>query len=149
MKSVYRIPALLGMSLILWWSCQQPSSTATGEKEASVPADINPNGSSELALMMREMTEYQKRLRSGLADEALPEFPEYFYAISAVNHTSGIIKDKALFNGFVQSWLSSMEALHVAPRSERNTLYKLTVEQCLACHRQHCQGPIPMIQGLY
>jgi hypothetical protein len=137
---------LFVLSGVLWLACQNPANPEPNQDAKRT--DVNPNGSSELAKMMREMTDYQKSLKAALEQDELPEFPEYFYAITGVGYTEGIIRDKALFDGFAAAWLTSMETLHASEPEERHALYKLTVEQCLACHSQHCQGPIPMIKGL-
>jgi hypothetical protein len=133
--------AILLLSLLAL-SCSG-NSTAENPKK-----DINPNGSSELALLMRDITSYQKALKNDIQQEQLPPIPAEFYRITEVSYTPGIIADKALFDGYAQIWLQSLEELAVSPKTERAEKYEISLNLCLACHQQHCQGPIPMIKGL-
>ncbi len=35
-----------------------------------------------------------------------------------------------------------------APQGEKRDAYNSLIETCVACHQQHCQGPIPRIQKM-
>ena len=35
-----------------------------------------------------------------------------------------------------------------APQAEKRDAYNSLIETCVACHQQHCQGPIPRIQKM-
>ena len=59
----------------------------------------------------------------------------------------------AVFREKSSEYLERMDAViglveAKAPQAEKRDAYNALIETCVACHQQHCQGPIPRIQKM-
>ncbi len=112
-------------------------------------SQLNPNGDSELALLMRSMTTYMEVIKDSLQKEApIPECPTEFEALMVAKETEGMIKDRNHFNAYADQWLSDLNQVCTSSGSNRVKAYERLRSSCLNCHQSYCQGPIPKIQRL-
>ncbi len=120
------------------------------EQASGQTAGLNPNGDSELALLMREMTDFMRQSLDSLQKESpVPKVPDKLQGLTTADATEGMIQDRNHFNGFASMWLSKAKTLDTAQSlASRREAYQSLQQSCLSCHSQYCQGPIPMIQGL-
>lgn len=145
MKSIILALSVVGLML----SC-------SNEKAENQPSEVNrnhqslnPNGDSELALLMRSMTTYMEVIKDSLQKEApIPECPTEFGALMVAKETEGMIKDRNHFNAYADQWLSDLNQVCTSSGSQRNKAYERLRSSCLNCHQSYCQGPIPKIQRL-
>jgi hypothetical protein len=110
---------------------------------------VNPNGASELAVLMREMQEYSSseriRVRNGLTPS---EMPQSFENIGTALITNGMHKSEN-YDTFADIYLVNVKAYIDSPKgSERISAYNNMVASCLACHSEQCPGPVPVIRKL-
>jgi hypothetical protein len=110
--------------------------------------DVNPNGSSELALLMREMQKYtvasKKDIKEGKDPLPYPESFDKIYTakISEKSHKSDFYKQ------FADLYIASVKSYATSSAAIRMETYNNMVSACLACHSQHCPGPVPAIRKL-
>lgn len=115
-----------------------------------LPSDINPNGQSELAALMRamqaHMSETRERLTSG---RELGPAPEEQARIRCAWPTTPSDRNPT-FDAFAVAYLDALEALHrPGTRDEQVQRYEGVVKACLACHAQSCTGPMAAIEQLH
>jgi hypothetical protein len=126
--------------------------------EKTVPADslkvckkddpINPNGSSELAILMREMTaltdSVNHRLLSG---RPIGPYPEKFEAILTARPTDSTINEP-VFMGFANNYLDKLKGLYANEKGDLIPPFNTLVNSCITCHENFCQGPIKRIRKM-
>ncbi len=110
--------------------------------------DINPNGSSELSALMREMYDHALAARKNIIENKKPgAFPEKFKNIYSAVPTDENTKNK-YYDYFADLYLMSLDRLAKSRSSEASENFKNLVSACIACHTTHCPGPMPMIKKL-
>jgi hypothetical protein len=110
--------------------------------------DNNPNGSSDLSKLMREMEQYTKRAKEGLKTGAKPEpYPVGFDKIHTAKITDGMSKSD-YYKSFADLYVMSVKNYAKSTKNNRVETYNNMVSACLACHSQHCPGPVPAIKKM-
>jgi hypothetical protein len=123
-------------------------SNKTDSTNCEKPKPLNPNGDSELALLMRKMMHTSESLKEMIKQGNLPKkFPEEFLAIHTAKPTDSETK-KASFDGFASSYVSNMKTLYASPKEELTKNYNAVVTACVNCHSEHCPGPLKAINKL-
>lgn len=118
--------------------------TANCEK----PKPLNPNGDSELALLMRKMMHASESMKEMVLQGNLPkEFPEEFMNIHTAKPTDSDTK-KASFDGFASSYISNVKTFVSSPKEELTKNYNAMITACVNCHSEHCPGPLKAINKL-
>lgn len=108
----------------------------------------NPNGSSELALLMREMQSYTHRAKAHLNTDTVPEtYPQAFDKLHSATVTPGISKND-FFNTFADVYLKAVKDYSGSNAGNRTETYNAMVSACLSCHAEHCPGPVPVIKKM-
>lgn len=128
---------------------QKAEEKAKADSAAACTAKpLNPNGDSELALLMREMMSSSKNLREMVKQGNLPEqFPEAFLKIHTAKPTDSDTK-KESFDGFASNYISNLQALYKSPKEQLTQNYNAVINACASCHSQHCPGPLKAINQL-
>lgn len=139
------IVTLLLPGLVILYSCgEQKANSVMKVKKEKV---INPNGDSELALLMREMFEEGERIKAqieaGESPSGLKKFEAIHSAIPTDENASGPV-----FESFATSYL---EAIKVLENSDSASVFKFNnmVDQCMNCHTEFCPGPKRRIKKLF
>ena len=121
--------------------------SCSGEKEPS--ETVNPNGESEMAIMMRAMRDSLKQNRIRYNEgKTLIKFPKRFQDLPSAEPTDVKMLPDAfpvLATAQTATFVSFNEAL---TREDQMKRHNLAVENCLSCHAQACPGPIPSIRKL-
>lgn len=109
---------------------------------------LNPNGDSELALLMRNMVHSSESLKELIKQGKLPDqFPEAFLKIHTAKPTDSNTK-KASFDGFASLYISNMQTLFKSPKEQLTANYNAVISACVSCHTEHCPGPLKAIKKL-
>ena len=120
---------------------------STGSEEPKTATPINPNGDSELALLMREMYEESDRIKqqvqAGKTPTGLKRFEAIHTAVPTDSDASGPV-----FESMATAYIESVKALEKADSSSVFRFNAL-VDQCMNCHSQFCPGPKVRIKKLY
>lgn len=111
--------------------------------------DINPNGSSELSLLMRRMEKQLVDARPGVLEGKLTDrnYPLEFDKINTATPTDSETKTEA-YPVFADIYLKSVKVFLASKPEELTENYNNVVNTCLACHSQHCPGPVSRIRKL-
>ena len=109
---------------------------------------INPNGSSELADLMREMQQYSidERKRILESENSMPS-PESLNNIHKAKITDGMSKSEN-YTTFSNLYLSTVDQYTSSNKEDRITNFNNMIAACLACHSENCPGPVPVIRKL-
>lgn len=114
----------------------------------TLPQDMNPNGSSELSLLMRKMEKQLKEARPlVLTGKYKGVYPKEFDTIYTAKPTDDKTKT-ANFNVFANIYISAEKSFVGAKPAQQVEAYNNVVNTCLACHSQHCPGPVGSIKKL-
>ena len=140
---------VVAFSLILLAFCLQSFRPDTISK--TVQQDTigqNPNGSSELAKLMREMQQYTKQAKLNLKEGRKPAiYPTNFAKLYTAKMTDDMTKSD-FYNQFADLYIMSVKNYASSTPQQRIETYNNMVSACLACHSQHCQGPVPVIRKM-
>ncbi len=140
------IRALFSLILVFVIAC---SSRETEENATpaiiTTPNSLNPNGDSELAILMRKMADWTEKTALLLASgDSLPAYPADFVQIHTAQRSDSSF-DKNTIRLMGSSYLSSLEVLYKASPGNRKEAFNATVNGCLSCHNTMCPGPIKRI----
>lgn len=119
------------------------------EKEENCsPTSLNPNGDSELAILMRDMAKISEA--NAIALREGKELAPYHGEFEAMKKADRTMKDfdETFFQGMSDSYLNNMQKLYEAKPEDRIALHNNVVESCQACHNQICPGPLKRIDKM-
>jgi len=126
--------------LIIISSCNQ-----TAKEESCKMDDVNPNGASELALLMREMTSHVELNKANLLEgKQIILKPENISTLLTAERTDKNLDDK-LFAGLAKVYLQRLDEFQTAPDSLKIEAHNNLVTSCHDCHSNFCPGPIKRI----
>lgn len=141
MKDPFKNGILL-LLLLATSACQQKTCNKPKSKRP-----INPNGDSELALLMRDMFEESDSLKQlvidGKALSGLKKYQEIHSAIPTDPDVTGPI-----FEAFAKNYIESIKALEASDSTAVFNFNRM-VDQCMNCHTEFCPGPKKRIKQLY
>ena len=145
MKKTFSIILIgIGLATVI----QSCGKTAFEKKEEKKPT-VNPNGDSELAIIMRTMMQSGRTMKSEIANnQSISPYPVEIKKMTTAKPTDGMIEDRNVFNGLANYHLATMDSVYLKgtnPKVQFNHL----VKSCVDCHNNYCQGPIPTIKQLY
>lgn len=132
--------------LALYSSCEN-GSKEDQKAQAESCGPLNPNGDSERALIMREMT----RLAEGNAEalrkggDLLPYNGEFEKLAS----TSGTMTvDEDFFAAMSKGYLVHLKELYSTTPEKRVEAHNNMIQSCQDCHAQTCRGPLKRIDKM-
>lgn len=109
---------------------------------------MNPNGDTEISLLMRAMYEEALTARRNIEQGKDFEFKlEYKNLLTA----KGVMTDKLespLYKAYAESYIAIAERLKNDLSEDRIEDYKLLVDGCRKCHDVMCQGPLVLVNKL-
>ena len=110
-----------------------------------IPSERNPNGDSELAVLMRrfidDLRDAQVLVEAG--EKVKPLYPVH-RTMRCAWPTNPAERNEG-YDGRAQSYLASVRAFDAAPSKDT---YNGIVGSCVACHQINCSGVIDLIEGL-
>lgn len=112
-----------------------------------LPSDINPNGASELAVLMRAMQSDLRASREALlGGPPAPAMLARHARIRCAWPTDLADRDEAI-EAFAIHYLTAVERREAADADPR-VAHERVIDACLACHAEKCQGPMQAIESL-
>ncbi len=130
------------IAVACWSSCNEGQ-----QMEPVAERPINPNGDSELALLMREMFADGERIKAQVERGEQPTGLRDFAAIHAAIPTDSTVKGP-VFTAFAEAYLESVRQLEASDSSSVFRFNRM-VDQCMNCHSEFCPGPKKRISKLY
>jgi cytochrome c553 len=113
-----------------------------------LPSDLNPNGASELAALMRTMVADWRAVKTSLEADAGVAPGTKHHPVHRKMRCAWPTDPKdrdATFDGLAASYLATVKAFDAAPSRET---YGAVIGACAACHEVTCGGPLEVIEGL-
>lgn len=135
------------LAIVLAVSCAEEKKEETSPITV-VQQPINPNGDSELALLMREMFEEAQLLKEQIENGEPIEININHAEILTANATEPEKVASPEYKVFADAYLQSIINLQSATTKEVDSLYGTMVVNCMACHQVICPGPMAKIKKL-
>jgi cytochrome c553 len=111
--------------------------------------DINPNGDSELALLMREMVTWTDSAKAAVeSGREIPASASDFARLYTAKKTDTTI-DASIYKSGADLYISQVDQFKKAAKEDRVRLFNSMVNGCVACHENFCHGPIKRINKLF
>lgn len=120
----------------------------SGKTDHQPTKSLNPNGDSELAVLMRKMVKSLEENRVLLLENKdIAHFPFEVNELLTAASTAGSINDRAAYESFTYNFIDSVNVFYT---SEANKIrhFNGTVQACISCHETFCMGPIPVMERL-
>ncbi len=119
----------------------------TKQENCAAPK-VNPNGDSELALLMRSMTKNFTSVKAEVEKGNLPAaFPKEILTIHTAKPTDEDTK-KESFTAFADSYINNATTFYASDKSNLKENYNNVINACYNCHSEHCPGPLTVINKL-
>lgn len=110
--------------------------------------DRNPNGSSELSMLMRDMQKYTTDAKADIKGGKTPApYPAEFDKVHTAKISEGVSKSD-YYKQFADLYVMAVKNYATSTPATRVETYNNMVSSCLACHSQHCPGPVPAIRKM-
>jgi hypothetical protein len=110
--------------------------------------DINPNGSSELAILMRKMHDDGLAMKEQILKGYVPENMMYQPGILTADPTDPKQVGTETYKTFAKSYLSISRQFENPDNAESKQQFNQIVNTCLTCHQEVCPGPMVRIRKL-
>lgn len=155
LSSKNKIALLFSLAFFVFFLAQcgepkQENKSAEVKTDSSncVKKPLNPNGESELALLMRAMRDNAIALKEQIkAGKIAGTFPEEFLKIHTATATDADTKHES-FNSYARNYIFNLQELYKSPKAALTKNYNAVINSCLSCHSDHCPGPIPTIKKM-
>ena len=140
LNKLIRVHFILAVTATIISACNNGKNA----KECNQP--LNPNGDSELALLMRKMlVQLEKENAFILNQKVAGEYPIEFEKIFTSKASSQNAKGDD-FNEFASLYIMSLKHYYEADSLNRVNAFNNTVNSCISCHQSECPGPIKKIE---
>jgi CRISPR/Cas system CSM-associated protein Csm2 small subunit len=113
-----------------------------------VEKPINPNGDSELALLMREMFADIERVKQQVQNEEVITVKIEHKKILTAHATEPDKAASSEFKTLGDEYLNSIEKLIKSSPENTERNFTNLVNHCMSCHTMFCPGPIKKIKKL-
>ncbi|MBL7923559.1 MAG: hypothetical protein JNL88_05130 [Bacteroidia bacterium] len=146
MKQTFILPGALLMFFLLN-ACQQEDKDPKQVSDATC-APLNPNGDSELALLMRKMASLAEENASALRQgKELAPYDGSFDKMLTAERSMQV--EEQFFQGMAKSYITNINKLYQADSpEERVNLHNNLIQTCQECHGQTCRGPLKRIDKM-
>ena len=135
--------------LLTFFGCSNSKNECESEQ-------VNPNGESELALLMRDLHQNTLEIKNNLflndsidnnlSSNLIDKFKYNYQAIKTANPTESNLRDDGIYNGYADLYINSVDKF-LNNKSQKN--YNSMVTNCIQCHQHFCLGAISKINKLY
>lgn len=139
---------VIGM-VIYSLGCQENGNGGGDAQEGKVVEPVNPNGDSELALLMREMYEESERIKQEIAEGRKPTVNFDYQKVLTAEGTEPDKVASDTYHAFAQAYVGLMNALEAATAEQAPAIFLNMVDNCMDCHTALCPGPRVRIKKLY
>lgn len=107
----------------------------------------NPNGSSELALLMNQMYSDLYGIKKNITKGKRIKYKGDYSKLLTATPTDETMKND-VFEPFANALLHNVDALNMATIANQRSAYETVVQTCISCHNQSCPGPLMRIENL-
>ena len=132
------------------FSCGENKETVSEDsaKKCAMPSSVNPNGDSELALLMREMADWTDSCKAAITSgREVPAAPANLKTLHTAKRTDPNIDEK-IFSSMASLYQSRVTDFQTATDANRVQLFNAMVQGCISCHENFCHGPLVRINKM-
>ncbi len=123
-------------------SCKQEE-----QKADQACAPLNPNGDSELSLLMRKMATLAEENAIAIREgKELAPYDGSFDKMLNAKRSMHIEED--FFQGMAKTYISTINKLYEAKPEDRLALHNNLIQTCQSCHGETCRGPLKRIDKM-
>lgn len=141
---------------VFWLSCRPKNASQTKVPDTlnvgkSCPDSINPNGTSELAALMRRLADIAEENRRLLEENKTPAaWPDDINKLLTAQATDSDIKGSH-YDAFAGDFIAAARSFNqsLGNSKESKSRHNAVVGACVSCHEQACAGPLVRIKKLY
>lgn len=123
-------------------SCQQKTDCAAPQ------TIMDPNPSSELTLLMREMYDHYEDIAEKLIAGEEVAIEKLFEDIHTAASTTPEKAKSDLYQAMAANYIIATKEL-AAAKDNKAVHFNLLIDNCMSCHQQMCPGPMVKIKKLY
>jgi len=127
-------------------TCTDERSPEKAPKKSTI---YNPNGDSELALLMRDMWDDCMRVKEEVAAGKNAQFGFDPQAIFTAHATEPAKAASETYRQMGEVYLAASESFEKSGSADKKDYFQAMVTTCVACHKQLCPGPVAKINKLY
>ncbi|MEK7255503.1 MAG: hypothetical protein AAB316_12205 [Bacteroidota bacterium] len=126
------------------------SCLSNDEKSSSgvIRMPINPNGDTELALLMRDMFEDGMKVKSQIQNGEKPTILVDFENIHTAEATEPEKAASPEFKAYALAYSQAVKTLKECEQAQAKEAYSNMVGVCMSCHEAMCPGPIVRIKKM-
>lgn len=135
-------------SLIVFQACQDTPEKEIKTVQTPVKKTINPNGDSELALLMRKMFADVERIKKQVQEGETVTVKIDHEKILSAHATEPEKAASAEFKAWGTAYLKGIEKLTNSSPENAEQNYTSLINSCMSCHKAFCPGPIKKINKL-
>lgn len=151
MRKLFVLAALFALAV----ACSNETAESKSDSASSCKKSLNPNGDSELALLMRKLANWNDStkalfVKDSVLTSAQLTPPSDYNTIFTAKKTDPSI-DQELFTSLARHYASQVEQFRTSP-SDRATQVKnfnSMVNACVSCHENFCGGPLKRINKMF
>ena len=151
MRKLFVLAALFALAV----ACSNETPAAKTDSAASCKKPLNPNGDSELALLMRKLAGWNESTKAllekggPLTEEQLTPPSDYNTIFTAKKTDPSI--DQELFNSMARHYVSQVEQFRTSgtDRATQVKNFNSMVNACVSCHENFCGGPLKRINKMF
>ncbi len=110
---------------------------------------INPNGDSELALLMRDMYDDAMVMKIRIKEDKKPKVSRLFEELHTADATEPDKVATEEYTIFSNAYQESLATLKKSAADDVHDSYQGMVQSCMNCHQVMCPGPMVKIEKLY
>lgn len=144
MTKIHLVATLL-VSIVLVLSCAQTDNKVPG----AILHPINPNGDSELALLMRAMFDDGIKMKDQVKEGKIPQSVLEYEKIHTAAATEPEKAASPEYKAYSDQFLSIVKKLKTSDEGQVEHFYTQLVHSCMGCHQVMCPGPMVKIKKMY
>lgn len=148
MKRAIQLITIFVVGLIILHACNETPQQTEKVEEASSDKSLNPNGDSELALLMRKMFNDANRIKKQIQNRESVTVKVNHNEILTAHATEPAKAASAEFKTWGAAYLAGLEELKNATPETAEASYTSLVNTCMNCHKAICPGPVMKIKKL-
>ena len=139
----------IALLLLLGLSCQQKEKTEQSSQESESKPELVMYQPSEMANFMNAMYAYNLQLKQQIINGEVPTaMPLDLMKLHSAEMSNGHERS-AVWNSFVNVFIESQQSVvDSLSNAELKVRYNAAINNCLACHKTECTGPITKIKKL-
>jgi hypothetical protein len=134
------------LSLFLF-SCETEIEKEDIQPEKKIQ-QLNPNGDSELALLMRKMADEFTAMKPTIDEGGEIEAISDYKTIQTATPTKENMIEGG-YQSYALGFLLAIEDLENSTQSTQEEAYNAVINACKNCHLETCPGPIRRIEKMY